>query len=99
MSRHLYTAHGYERLRDPGVGGLDARLYHHRLAAYAWDLIDSIDSEKQIHHRVECGWLNIEGNLKATDPEPHGRITVERTTDRRQNPEAGHPDVNEVFMA
>jgi len=100
MTRYIYTAHGgYERLREPGDKGKEARMYHHRLAAYAWGLIDSIDADAEVHHRIECAFLNTEGNLTATTTGEHARITRQRHENRTQNPEGEHPAVNEVFSA
>lgn len=55
----------------------------HRLAAYAWDLIDSLDDPREIDHVDVVPCHTAEDNLEPREPDEHGRITRERVKERR----------------
>lgn len=83
----LYTTgRGYEEFRRPGRQGVNDGMKHHRLLAYAWGEIDSLDDHRHIDHRIEVRWLNIQGNLRAKDPTDHRRRTRRREMERRESP-------------
>lgn len=86
MTRLYTTGRGYEEFRRRGRVGASDGLKHHRLLAYAWGVIDSLDAEEHVDHRVEVRWLNTEGNLRAVEPEDHARRTHRRARRRRESP-------------
>lgn len=48
----------------------------HRLAAYAWDVLDGLDDDREVHHRDRAPDHNAEANFEALPPEEHGRVTA-----------------------
>lgn len=84
MCRLYTTGRGYEEFRRPGREGASDGLKHHRLLAYAWGIIDSLDDWRDIDHRVEIRWLNTEKNLQPVPPCDHGRRTRHRDQQRRE---------------
>lgn len=75
---------GYERWRT-SYRGRDEYCYVHRLAAVAWGILDGLDDERHVHHRVldeDLGdiqpkspgvpWLNVEEAFEAVEPDLHG---------------------------
>lgn len=101
MCDHLYTTgRGYEEFRRPGRQGVSDGLKHHRLLAYAWGLLDSLDAPEHVDHRVEVRWLNTERNLQPVKPDDHGRRTRHRAQQRRDRPETyADEDIEQVLSA
>lgn len=94
----LYTTgRSYEEFRRSGREGTSDGLKHHRVLAYAWGLIDSLEAPVEVDHRVECRWLNIEPNLEPMDPGDHRRRTRHRARERRLDPEEYQQTVTEVM--
>lgn len=84
MAEYLYTTgNGYEEIRPPGREGASEGIKHHRLLAYAWGKIDSLDDPQEIDHQNCCRWANMEGNLEPESPEDHARITRRRERERK----------------
>lgn len=64
----------YPRIRVwDSAAGHDRYIYLHRLSAYADGEIDSLWSEKHIHHINGDKWDNRPENLAAVDPAEHSR--------------------------
>jgi hypothetical protein len=82
---------GYERVRewDPDEGR-EQYVYVHRLAAVAWGILDGLDDPRHVHHERAIPWYNAEDNLRAVEPDRHGRVTVE--TRRARADGVGEPD-------
>lgn len=78
------TGKGYEELRPRGRDGTSDGIKHHRLLAYAWGEIDTLDDPREVDHAVfVVPWLNVEWNLEAVDPVEHGRLTRSRARRRK----------------
>lgn len=93
------TGRGYEEIRPRGRDGAGRGVKNHRLLAYAWGLLDGLDDPREVDHRVECRFLNIESNLQAVEPDAHGRRTRHREQQRRLDPEQYAETVEEVLQA
>lgn len=65
---------GYEHYR---LG--NRTMAHHRLLAYAWGIIDSLDDPRDIDHQTPLRWLNIEENLEPEGTDTHPIITQARS--------------------
>jgi len=50
------------------------RLYLHRLTAYAHGELESLDSDKHVHHVDADRWNNQPENLEAMTPDEHAEI-------------------------
>lgn len=85
MAWPLYVdVDSYEEFRAAGRGGSDERgLRHHRVIAYAYGMLDSLDDSREVDHLIPIRWLNYEANLEAVDPADHGRRTRSRETARK----------------
>lgn len=101
MSEHptvYVTGRSYEEVRRRGREGADDGVKHHRLLAFAWEMIDSLDERREIDHRLEgCEWLNIESNLRPKDEDEHQRRTRRRARQRRLNPDQWEQTAMEVI--
>ena len=64
---------GYERWRS-FEGGRERYVYVHRLAAVAWGILDGLDDDRHVHHRIPIQWLTTEENLEARAPPDHGHF-------------------------
>ena len=60
----------------------------HRLAAYAWGILEDYNDPREVHHVIEVGWYNAEDNLVALEPEHHGRETRRREAERKGRAQA-----------
>lgn len=100
MVRLYTTGRGYEEFRRSGREGVSDGLKHHRVLAYAWGLIDSLDDRRDIDHRIEVGWLNIESNLEPKPPSENYRRARFREFERRESPgDYCAEEVEEVLTA
>lgn len=92
------TGNGYEEIRRPGLEATSDGIKHHRLLAVAWGIIDSMDDDVHVDHRVECEWLNTEQNLRSLPAVPHGHRSMRRKEEREENPlDYCRDDVKEVI--
>lgn len=82
---------GHEQFRigEEHHDGIGVRYVSvHRLAAYAWGILETMDDPREVHHLKEIGWFNAEENLVALPPEDHARETRRREYERRQEADA-----------
>jgi hypothetical protein len=56
----------------------------HRLAAFAWGVLDSMDDDLDVHHIQPVPWFNAESNLEALPADEHARITRRDAAARRR---------------
>lgn len=77
---------GYEFVRADNTH----LIAHHRLLAYAWGIIEDIDTPEEVDHITEVQWLNTESNLQAVEPSEHGSITRRRAYLRQEEPQQYH---------
>lgn len=55
----------------------------HRLCGVAWDVLDGMSDEHEVHHIDPVPWFNGEENVEALPPDEHGRVTREQEAERR----------------
>jgi hypothetical protein len=72
-----YHGHRFVRTADGST------LSHHRLVAYAHDMIDSLDDPREVDHTTGIPWLDYEAGLQTLSKRDHGRVT--RAREQRRN--------------
>jgi len=78
----LIGSRGYQFVIDPDAPRAQARkVAVHRLVAYAYGMIDILDSPLEVDHVNRCKTDNRPANLEAVEPEEHGRRTRQRAKD------------------
>lgn len=67
------TGEGYEYFADTDPHtGTERPVYVHRLAAFAWGILDDLGDHHHVHHcEKSVPWLNAEWNLDREDPRDH----------------------------
>ena len=82
MPRDYYTTkEGYEEINgNDKINGEWINVdkgYVHRLSAIAWFGVDAVNG-REIHHRLNIPWLNVESNLEPIRQPEHSVLTADR---------------------
>lgn len=80
------SSDGYRYIRVGPARDPEGVIAEHRAAAFAWGLIDGLDSEREIHHSDGIKCLTSEEQLEALEREDHIETHVEQALRRGEDP-------------